>query len=45
MLSRSAAQLRARAQDLQQLAKTSRTIVAVAALPRLADRYQTLAEP
>jgi hypothetical protein len=44
MLSRSAAQLRARAQDLQQLAKTSRTIVAVAAMPRLADRYQALAE-
>ena len=44
MLSRSAAQLRARAQDFQRLAKTSRTIAAVAALLRLADRYQALAE-
>ena len=44
MLARSAAQLRARAQDFQQLAKAARTIAAVGALLRLADRYEALAE-
>jgi len=44
ILSRSAAQLRARAQDFQQLARTARTIAAVGALLRLADRYEALAE-
>ena len=44
MPSQSAARLRARAQDFQQLARTSHTIAVAAALLRIADRYQALAE-
>ena len=42
--SQSAARLRARAQDFQQLAETSHTIAVAAALLKIADRYQALAE-
>lgn len=44
MPSRSAARLRARAQDFQQLAETSHTIAVAAAMLKIADRYQALAE-
>ena len=43
-LSRSPAELRARAAEFQQMAKDARPIQVVGALLRIADRYEALAE-
>jgi hypothetical protein len=43
-LSRSPAELRARAAEFQQMAKEARPMQVVGALLRIADRYQALAD-